>query len=148
MALRTGFGHLLCSHTPRIHSISPACAVPSRSAGVLTHGPISAPHLPLSHLLRLRAPPLAAIGAGSSQAPVTAPVTGQVTGPEPSSLGSPLWEQFAAAVSGEWAGITVTFSPGEDGVAQPQELPSRYVPNDFACAAAQHFSREIHTFAV
>lgn len=57
MALRTGFGHLLSTHTPRIHSLPPACAVPSRSAGALTHGPVSAPHQPLSHLLRLHAPP-------------------------------------------------------------------------------------------
>ena len=35
-----------------------------------------------------------------------------------------LWASFAAAVSGEWDGITVTFD--RDG--EPQELPEYYVP--------------------
>ena len=54
---------------------------------------------------------------------------------ERTAIGSPSWQQFAAAVTGEWEGVTVTFNPaGDDGAAEPQELPSRYVPNDFTCA--------------
>ena len=56
---------------------------------------------------------------------------------ERTAIGSPLWQQFATAVTGEWEGVTVTFSPArEDGAPEPQELPSRYVPNDFAYAIA------------
>ena len=51
------------------------------------------------------------------------------------AIGSQAWEEFAAAVTGEWEGVTVMFNPArEDGIAEPQELPPRYVPNDFACA--------------
>ncbi len=54
---------------------------------------------------------------------------------ERTAIGASVWEDFAAAVTGEWEGVTVTFNPaGEDGTAEPQELPPRYVPNDFACA--------------
>lgn len=136
MALRTGLTHLLGAHTPRFHSLPSAYSVPRRSAGALSHSALRSPPQALSHLMQLRAPPLqrlAATSKGATQA--------LATGAEPSSLGSPLWQQFAAAASGEWEGVTVTFSPGEDGVAEAQELPSRYVPSAFACAPTRGGSR-------
>ena len=54
---------------------------------------------------------------------------------ERTAIGSSLWQRFSQAATGEWEGVTVTFGPaGADGIAEPQELPPRYVPNDFACA--------------
>ena len=38
----------------------------------------------------------------------------------------------------------MTFNPaGEDGIAEPQELPPRYVPNDFACAVLRNASAQL-----
>ena len=126
MALRTGLAPRLCAGSPRLHTLPPPCCVPRRPASAASHGALRSPLQPLSHLAGLRAallrPPAATAG-------------GAAPGAEPTSLGSPLWQQFAAAASGEWEGVTVTFSPGEGGVAEPQELPPRYVPSAFSCAA-------------
>ncbi len=42
----------------------------------------------------------------------------------PATIEAPSWADFAAAVSGEWEGVTATFD--RDGEAQP--LPEYYVP--------------------
>ncbi len=81
-------------------------------------------------------PRACAVICAAAASPATA-VTAEATpaeAKERTAIGASVWEEFAAAVTGEWEGVTVTFNPaGEDGTAEPQELPPRYVPNDFAC---------------
>lgn len=128
IALRTGVAHLLSGRTPQIHALSSPYAASTRSLGAAALSPRSSPPQTFNHLLRSRILPRL-VQASSGAATVQIPVTEL----QQTSLGSALWQQFAAAVTGEWEGITVTFTPGESGVAEPQELPSRYVPAAFAC---------------
>lgn len=129
IALRTGVAHLLSGRTPQIHALSSPYAASTRSLGAAALSPRSSPPQTFNHILRSRIPPRL-LQATSGAATVQIPVTEL----QSTSLGSAIWQQFAAAVTGEWEGITVTFTPGEGGVAEPQELPSRYVPAAFACA--------------
>ena len=129
IALRTGVAHLLCGRSPQLHALSAPYTVPTRSLGAAALSPLPSPPQSFKNPLRSRKPlrlPSATSGAATGQIPVTVP--------ESTSLGSPGWQQFSTAVTGEWEGISVTFTSGEGGVAEPQELPPRYVPAAFACA--------------
>ena len=85
-----------------------------------------------------RACALTCAAAASTAAAVTAEAS-PAEAKERTAIGASVWEEFAAAVTGEWEGVTVTFNPaGEDGAAEAQELPPRYVPNDFACVIVRN----------
>ena len=58
---------------------------------------------------------------GAAAAAAGAPTTTAL----PAAADAPkVWDSFAAAVSGEWEGVTASFGP--DG--EPQQLPEYYVP--------------------
>jgi hypothetical protein len=73
---------------------------------------------PASSLSRAR---LATASASASAAPAPAPVS------QEGGTAADQHAAFAAAVAGEWEGVTATFSPAGDAL----DLPERYVPSAF-----------------
>mmetsp|Transcript_29004 Transcript_29004/g.72804 ORF Transcript_29004/g.72804 Transcript_29004/m.72804 type:complete len:376 (-) Transcript_29004:601-1728(-) len=119
------FRALSCS--PGTGSTKPSMRGPARpraggpACPALTAAPLprrASPATPHPRRMPRRPAGAVVVGAGAGASSAAA---------EPTRLGSPQWDEFAAAAGGEWEGVTSTFGP--DGAVR--QLPEYYVPDAY-----------------